>query len=194
MSFVLDTIWNHHLLAMAGVYVVLWGVIYALAHLMLGHLKQPQARAQTVSLSLMVALLPWLGVKLAVHEYLGGHAIAIAQQMPAKHPQLAEYERARAAHDLQALNRWAQFNRDPVDAGVIVKTQVALDKLPPSMFKSNLEHELATGYISRARFEASALSIINIAVNELGADPALVDLATQIPRSKPSSAQKETAK
>lgn len=194
MDLVLDTIWDHHLLTMAGVYVVLWGVIYAPAHLLLGHLTRPQARAQTVALSLMIALIPWLGVKLAVHEYLGGHAIAIAQHMPAKHPQLAEYERARAAHDLRALNRWATFNRDPVDAGVIVKTQVALAKLPSSAFKANLEKELATGYLSKARFEASALSIINISVNELGVDPALMDLASQVPGSRPSAHQNDTAK
>lgn len=163
----LSLLWDHNLATMAGLYVLLL-VLVNLALFSIWRPKRPQARYNAIALTLMLALIPWLGVKVLIHAKLGGQAMAIAQQMPSEHPQLAVFKKARAEFDVSALNSWAAANRDPVDAKVIRLTQLAIEKLPPSSFKAQLEAELATGYLSKARFEASALSIIRLSAKELG--------------------------
>lgn len=183
MRTLLDLIWDHHLLTMTGVYLVFLAGVHALIRTF-WRPRDPQVRAQLTALAIMVALLPWLGTKLVIHSYAGGHAIAIAARMPASHPQLEAFERFRAAYDVPALNRWARNNRNPVSAGIIAKTQAALEKLPASTFKTQLEEGLATGYLSAERFEASALSIIQISAKELATDQTLRDLAAELPPTK----------
>jgi len=179
----LDLIWNHHLATMTVAYVGFLTLVL-LAVYAVWRPTRHHAHANAVALSILLALLPWSGLKLVIHEYLGGFALAIARRMPPEHPQLTEFERARKAHDLPALKAWARFNSDPVDARVIVKMQAALTRLPASSFKAQLERELATGYLSRARFEASALSIIQISIKELGDSPTPVNLATKVDLEK----------
>lgn len=177
MHLFLNLLWNYHVPTMAGVYALLVFIVYAGARTV-AKPKRPQARAAAAVLSMMIALLFWVGIKIACHTHLGGEALAVARSMPAGHPQLAEFQRVRDAYDIEGMKKWARFNRNPVDAGVIVKTQAALDKLPPSMFKTQLQAELATGYLSELRFQAAALSIIQISMNELEDAP---ELATETP-------------
>lgn len=175
MRFVLDLIWNHHVLTMASTYVVLCLIVLAFVA------RRGRARIQAaegITLALLFAFAPWLAIKIGVHEYLGGHAISIAARMPVDHPQLAVYERAREVYDVSAMSRWARYNRDPVGADALLRLKAALEKLPPSAFKHELEAEIATGYVSKARFEAAALSIVQMSLREMGIDPAFVDASS----------------
>lgn len=182
MNRLLDFLWDNHFLFMAGAYLVLLVLVIPPVS-MIWAPRNHADRSNVFAVAPLAALVPWLAVKVLVHEHFGGLAVAIAERMPPEHPQIEVFNAAREAYDIAGLNQWANFNRNPVDAGVIVKTQAALSSLPSSTFKTQLQEELATGYLGQMRFEAAALSIIQISVKELGQDPALLELIQHAPKT-----------